>query len=237
LRQQTRPGVSGSNRISIHGGQQVLGHCDIHAYRSTRRIGTDQDTSGFDDIGVDNDPVEATGGYVWYSVAGITAARDRELKEVKAEVEQSWRGDQVAERLKAKAAALLEKLKNGTPVDALAKTELVKVESAADIKRGVASPGLSPKEIEAVFHTDKDKFGSSQGQTPSQWIVFRVTGIKTPGLDPKSAESKRLEQLLERQVGDDVFNQYVAWLESFLGTTINQAMLAQAVGNSAQGIN
>jgi peptidyl-prolyl cis-trans isomerase D len=189
------------------------------------------------DVGVDNDPVAATGGYVWYSVAAITPARDRDLKEVKSQVEQSWRDDQIATRLKDKAAALLDKLNKGDPFDALAKAEGVKLESAADLKRGVASPGLSARVIDAVFRTAKDKFGSTLGLTPSQWFVFRVTDVKTPTLDPKSAEAKKLEQLLQRQMGDDVFNQYVGWLESYLGTNINQAMLAQAVGNAAPDFN
>jgi hypothetical protein len=40
-------------------------------------------------------------------------------------------------------------------------------------------------------------------------------------------------QLLQQAMGDDVFSQYLGWLEDNLGTTINQAALTQAVGNTA----
>ena len=50
------------------------------------------------DVGVENDPLQVEGGYVWYEVAGITPARERTLDEVKDEVEARWRDDEVANR-------------------------------------------------------------------------------------------------------------------------------------------
>ena len=35
------------------------------------------------DVGVDNDPLDADGGYIWYNVVGVTPSRDRTLDEVK----------------------------------------------------------------------------------------------------------------------------------------------------------
>ena len=66
------------------------------------------------DVGVDNDPLQLpNGGYVWYDVTGITPARERTLDEVKDQVEARWRDDEIAKRLKAKAADILDKLKAG----------------------------------------------------------------------------------------------------------------------------
>ena len=88
------------------------------------------------------------------------------------------------------------------------------------------------KAVDAVFQTAKDAFGSSVGDKPTEWFVFRVTDIKTPPLDPNSADGKKLEQLLQSTMGNDLFSQYVGWFEQDLGTNINQSALAQAVGNS-----
>ena len=99
------------------------------------------------------------------------------------------------------------------------------------MKREQANGAISAKMIDAVFHTAKDAFGSSEGDQPTQWIVFRVSDVKTPPLDPNSAEGKSLEQTAQRQLSDDLFGQYLAWLEDNLGTTVNQATLAQALGN------
>ena len=185
------------------------------------------------DVGVDTYPIDLQGGYVWYEVEAVTPARDRTLDEVKGEVEQHWRDDQIAERLQAKAADLLDKLKNGTAFDALAAADGVKAQTAADLKRGTTPADIPARVVDAVFHTAKDAFGSSQGDKPTQWIVFRVSDVKTPALEANSAAAKKLDQLLRTSISDDIFGQYVAWLENDLGTTVNQSMLAQAAGNGA----
>jgi peptidyl-prolyl cis-trans isomerase D len=185
------------------------------------------------DVGVDTYPIETGGGYVWYEVQGVTPARDRTLDEVKGEVEQRWRDDQIAKRLESKAADLLDKAKNGNSFDALAASVGVKVERATGLKRGTTPPpGISAKAVDAVFQTAKDAFGSSVGDKPTEWFVFRVTDVNTPPLDPKSTDGKKLEQLLQSTMSNDLFGQYVGWFENELGTTVNQAALAQALGNS-----
>lgn len=185
------------------------------------------------DVGVDTYPIDADGGYVWYEVAAVTPARDRTLDEVKTEVQQRWHDDQVAARIKTKAADLLAKAKSGSAFDALAAADNVKVQTASDLKRGPVSGGVSTRVIDAVFHTANGAFGSSEGDKPTQWVVFRVSDVKTPPLDPNSADGKKLVQLLQQAMTDDIFTQYLGWLEDNLGTTINQATLAQAVGNTA----
>lgn len=184
------------------------------------------------DVGVDTYPVDADGGYVWFEVEGVTPSRDRKLDEVKTEVEQRWRDDEIAKRLKDKAADLFDKAKNGNAFDALAAAAGVKIEKAGDLKRGTTSPGVSPRVLDAVFHTAKDSFGSSEGSKATEWVVFRVSDVKTPAFDPNSVEGKRIDQLLQRSVAEDVFTQYLAWVQAYLGTTVNQAVLAQALGST-----
>jgi peptidyl-prolyl cis-trans isomerase D len=184
------------------------------------------------DVGVDTYPIEAEGGYVWYEVEVITPARDRNLDEVKGQVEKQWRDDEIAKRLKAKADGLLDKLKGGGTLGALATANGVKLQSSSGLKRGVSAPGIPAKVIDAAFHTAKGSFGSSEGDKPTQWIVFGVTDVKTPTLDVNSDDGKKLVQLLQTSLGDDIFSQYVAWLENDLGTSVNQSVLEQAVGNN-----
>ena len=184
------------------------------------------------DVGVDNDPVEADGGYIWYDVAAVTPARNRNLDEIKAEVEQRWRSDETASRVKAKAADLLDRLKTGTPLDALAAAAGIKVETSSGLKRGDAAGVISAKITDLIFHTAKDAFGSSSGNDPTQWIVFQVIDDKTPKLDPNSADAKKVEQTLQQQLPDDMIGEYIGWLEDQLGTRINSRALAQATGNT-----
>ena len=183
------------------------------------------------DVGVENDPIEADGGYIWYDVAGITPARDRTLDEVKKEVEDHWHEDEVATRLRAKAADFLDKLKAGNPLDATAKASGLTVMTGDKLRRGRPTTALSAKTIEVVFHTTKDGFGSAPGDKPTEWIVFRVTDVTTSAVDPASAEVKRTDEAVRRQIGDDIYSQYMAWLENDLGVTINRAALAQVIGS------
>ncbi len=159
-------------------------------------------------------------------------ARDRTLDEVKAQVAQRWRDDEIASRLKAKADDILGKLKAGEAFDTIASADKLKIETATDIKRGGASGAITPRMTEAIFHTAKDAYGSSVGDVPTQWVVFRVTDIKTPKLDVNSPDVKTVSQTVQRQMADDVIGQYMAWLETNLGTSINGAALAQAMGSS-----
>jgi peptidyl-prolyl cis-trans isomerase D len=189
------------------------------------------------DVGVDNDPLEADGGYVWYNVAGITPARDRTLDEVKDQVEARWREDEIVARLKAKSAELVDKLKAGTPFDAVASSAGLKVQTADKLTRGKPEAGVSPRVIAAVFRTAKDAYGSAEGDQPSEWIVFRVTDISTPKFNADSPEMKRIADLLKKQQSEELLEQYLAWLQNDLGTSVNQAALAQALGNNGPDTN
>jgi peptidyl-prolyl cis-trans isomerase D len=185
------------------------------------------------DVNVDNEPVEADGGYIWYSVAGITPSHDRKLEEVKSEVETRWREDEIATRLKAKAADLLDKLKSGNDLEGVAKANDLTVEKADKIRRGKPSGNISASMANSIFHTAKDAYGSSEGDKPSAWIVFRVTDVTTPKLEANSTYEKSISDVVRSRTADDVFGEYLAWLEDELGTSVNRAALAQALGGSS----
>jgi peptidyl-prolyl cis-trans isomerase D len=184
------------------------------------------------DVGVDNDPLEAEGGYIWYDVATITPARPRNLDEVKAEVEQRWRNDEIAARLKSKADEILDKLKNGDKLAAIASADRIKVETAKDLKRSVTSSTIPASMMDGVFRTAKDAYGSAASDDGSHWIVFRVTEVNTPALDAKSRDNERMVQAVQQELAADLSGQYVAHLENDLGTSVNAALLAQATGTS-----
>ena len=184
------------------------------------------------DVGVDNDPIDAEGGYIWYAVADVNKAHERTLDEVKTQVAKSWHDDEVAARLKSKADDILGKLKGGESLDTLAAADKLKVETATGLKRGGSSGAITPRMTEAIFHTAKDAYGDSVGDAPTQWVVFRVTDVKTPSLEANSPDAKNVAQTIQRQMADDIIGQYMAWLENNLGTSINAAALSQAMGTN-----
>jgi peptidyl-prolyl cis-trans isomerase D len=189
------------------------------------------------DVGVDNDPIDADGGYIWYDVAAIAPARERTLDEVKAEVEHRWHDDEVASRLKTKAADLVGKLNSGEQLAALASADGIKVQTAKNIKRGTANGDISARMTDAVFQTAKDAYGSAVGDDPTQWVVFRVLEVYTPPLDANSRDYERMTQTVQGELSNDLIGQYIARLEDDLGISVNASVLAQAAGNSAPDTN
>jgi peptidyl-prolyl cis-trans isomerase D len=81
-----------------------------------------------------------------------------------------------------------------------------------------------------VFQTPKDGVGTAQGASATEWVVFRVTGVTVPALDPNSADAKQIRDRLTNMLTEDIVAQYLANLQASLGATINEAALNQVIG-------
>ncbi len=182
------------------------------------------------DVGVDNDPISFSGGYVWYDVIGITPSRERGLEEVKDQVEARWRDDQISSRLKTKATEMVQKLEQGRSLADEAAAAGLKVETVSGFKRDASLPGVPAGAITAAFRAAKDGVGQTAGAGNNEWIVFRVTDISVPAVDLASDDIKKLKESLQRSLTDEQVGQYVARLETDIGTSINQAAFAQVTG-------
>ena len=182
------------------------------------------------DVGVDNDPISFKGGYVWYDVLGVTPSRERNLDEVKDQVEARWRDDQIASRLKTKATEMVQKLDQGGKLADEAAAAGLKVETASGFRRDASLPGVPAGAITAAFRTAKDGVGQTAVAGASEWIVFRVTDVSVPPVDMASDDIKKLRETLQRGLTDEQLAQYVTKLESDIGTSINQAAFAQVTG-------
>ena len=182
------------------------------------------------DVGVDNEPIQFAGGYVWYDVLGITPSRERTLDEVRGEVEAKWREDQISSKLRAKATEMVQKLEHGGTLAEVAASVGLKVDTAAGFRRDASPPGVPSAAITAAFRTPKDGVGQTPGSGGSEWIVFRVTDVVVPPVETASGELKKLKDTLQRGLTDELVAQYVNKIESEIGTTINQAAFAQVTG-------
>jgi peptidyl-prolyl cis-trans isomerase D len=182
------------------------------------------------DVGVDNDPISFNGGYVWYDVVGITPSHERNLDEVKDQVEARWRADQISSRLSTKATAMVQKLEQGGKLAEEAAQAGVSVETIGGFKRDASLPSLSAGTVAAAFRTAKDAAGQTPDTAANGWIVFRVTDITVPPVDLASDEMKKLKDNLLRAQTDEQLAQYITRLESVIGTSVNETAFAQATG-------
>lgn len=188
------------------------------------------------DVHGDNEPLRlpSNGGYVWFDVDQIAPAHDRSLDEVKDEVVARWRNDEIAARLKTKATEMLDKIKAGTSFADVMAAEKLKVEWKPGIKRSSTQAGLSAGAVAEIFRTPQDGANIAEGASPTERMVFRVTEIKVPPLDPEAAEAKRIDEALRNRAADDLNTQYVARLQNEIGVTINESALSQVSGGSQQ---
>ncbi len=185
------------------------------------------------DVGVDNEPLEVDRGFVWYEVLGITPSRERTLAEVKDQVAARWHDDEVAKRLKAKAADFLGKLNAGQSLTDLASAESLKLETAAGLKRSAATPTLAARVLDEVFKTPKGSAATAAGNSETEQLVFRVTDIVVPTLDTASPETKQLTQAVSASIAGDIITQYLSRLERDIGVDINEAALPQVLGSGS----
>jgi peptidyl-prolyl cis-trans isomerase D len=184
------------------------------------------------DVGVDNEPIQFAGGYVWYDVLGVTPSRERTLDEVRSQVEAKWREDQISSKLRTKATEMVQKLEQGGTLAEVAASAGSKVETATGFRRDAAPAGVPDAAITAAFRTAKDGVGQTPGAGGSEWIVFRVTDVTMPPVDVASDELKKMKDTLQRGLADEQVAQYVTKIESEIGTSINQAAFAQVTGAS-----
>jgi peptidyl-prolyl cis-trans isomerase D len=182
------------------------------------------------DVGVDNDSISFKGGYVWYDVVAITPSRDRNLDEVRDQVEARWRQDQIATKLKAKATEMVQKLESGGKLADEAAAIGAKVETATGFKRDDSPASVPAAVVAAAFRAAKDGVGQTPVTGGTEVIVFRVTDIIDPTVDAASDAVKKLKDSLDRAQTEEQIASYVNRLETEIGTTINQAAFAQVTG-------
>ena len=186
------------------------------------------------DVGVDNDPLQLPNGYLWYDVAGITPSRERSLDEVKDQVTQHWRDDEIGKRLQAKSDDILGKLKAGTALAQLATDNGLKVQTATELQRGKPGGFAPAKLVEAAFKTPKDTPAVATGDKETTRFILRVTEVIDPKPDADVVAAKQITTTLQSSYADDIIGAYVTKLESDLGVTINQQALAQIIGGGQQ---
>jgi peptidyl-prolyl cis-trans isomerase D len=182
------------------------------------------------DVGVDNDAISFKGGYVWYDVLAITPSRDRNLDEVRDQVEARWRQDQIATKLKTKATEMAQKLGAGGKFADEAAAVGAKVETATGFKRDDTPASVPAAVVAAAFRTAKDGVGQTPVTGGTEMIVFRVTDIVDPAVDAASEAVKKLKGTLDQAQTEEQVASYVNKLEADIGTTINQAAFAQVTG-------
>ncbi|BCJ91049.1 peptidylprolyl isomerase [Terrihabitans soli] len=208
-----RQGRVGKDTVDVPGGPLTLSE----VYQS--------------DVGVENNPVQMVGGgYIWFDVTKVDPARERTYDEAKDDVLTRWRIEEARKQLDAKIDTALKDLRAGSlKLADLAARENAKVQTADKIDRRGGDLGASVGS--QIFATAQGGFGSAP-DTEDGRVVFEVTGIEVPAFDPQSLEAQNLAGRVAETVENDLASQYVLQLQNDLGSSINNQVLATALGIS-----
>ncbi|MFC3636854.1 SurA N-terminal domain-containing protein [Camelimonas fluminis] len=180
------------------------------------------------DVGADNEALGVDGGYVWYEVTNVEAARDRTLEEARASVEKLWREDQVNAKLTARADEIVRKVNEGATLQAASG---LPVRTASDLRRGQAAGDLDVDAVRQIFSVPAGKAGSAS--KPGQRIIFQVTSATLPPFSA-SAINPQLAEQMNLALTDDLLSSYVRILQNRFGVSINQQNLRNAIGSAQQ---
>lgn len=181
------------------------------------------------DVGVENNAVQLDGGgYVWFDVTKVDAARQRTFDEARDDVLARWRSEEARKRLDAKVDAALKDLRGGTlKLADLASREGVTMQPTFQVDRRGGTLGASVGA--QIFATAQGAFGSAPDASDGR-VIFEVTGIEAPVFDPKSPEAQALAKRVADTLENDLASQYVLQLQNDIGASVNNQALANALG-------
>jgi peptidyl-prolyl cis-trans isomerase D len=187
------------------------------------------------DVGLENNPIPFDNGYVWYSVTSVSAARDRELSEVRDKVAVAYKKAEVDKKLTTIANDLRDRLANGEAIDTIAQDKGLEVKTAKAVTRSTKpEDGLTAAAIQAAFDGPKGRSAVAQGEGQDQ-IVLSVTDVTVPPYFSGAPDLKQMQDSLTSQISSDLLQEYVAQLQQRLGVAVNQVALQQVIGGTPGG--
>ncbi|MBB5750965.1 peptidylprolyl isomerase [Prosthecomicrobium pneumaticum] len=184
------------------------------------------------DVGIDNAALRTPGnGYVWFAVAGVEAARDRTLDEVRDKVVAAWKAQTARDRLTAKAKELQERLGKGETLDAVAASVSLPIQTAEGQQRSTtpAAP-LSADALRAAFGGPKGYAAVAPGANEGEQIVLQVADVTEPAYFSGAPDLAQPSRELADGLQNDLLQQYVGELQNAVGVRVNQTALQQIVG-------
>ncbi len=187
------------------------------------------------DVGLENNAIPIDGGYVWYDVTAVSAARDRELSEVREKVVTAFKKAQVADKLTKMADEDRDRLARGDAIDAVAADAGVEAKTATAVKRSTpATDTLTASAIQETFNGPKGYAAVAEGPDDSK-IVLVVTDTTVPPYFSGAPDMNDTQKRLSTEISNDFLQEYVSQLRDRLGVTINQVTLQQVIGATDPG--
>lgn len=183
------------------------------------------------EMNIDNEALALRdGGYVWFSVDGMTPSRDRSFDEAREQVKAAWLEDERSRLISQKASELVQKINQGSPISAVAedvKAPLLTVQGATRASR---DKGLPATALAQAFLTPVAQASSSLGDASDQRVILYVqSAVVTPANDETS---KGMNGEFAMALGDDIIAQFVVQTRQTLGVKTFEGAIQAAIGKT-----
>ena len=185
------------------------------------------------DVGLENNPIPAGQGYVWYAVTAVTAERDRELTEVRDRVIAAWRAAEVEKRLTERADQIRDQVESGGDLATVATG--LEVKTADAVKRGGEPPaGLPAAAVQAAFGGPKGYAAVADGDNNAK-LVLVATDVTVPPYFSGAPDLAEPEKQFSGELANDLLSPYVCQVQEQIGVSVNQTALQAAIGTTQNG--
>ncbi len=186
------------------------------------------------DVGVDNNPLPAGDGYIWYEVREVIPAKIKPLETVRQQAIADITAIKMRELAASKAKALVERAKSGVALESLAQEAGAMLQTAQGLKRGETNPDFGPEAIAALFSVPENRFAFALESDGKSAKVMQSQAVLLPPFDGGSEEAKAIASTLQEGSSNDLLSSYLSALQAQAGVTLNEPLWRQISGTQTQ---
>jgi peptidyl-prolyl cis-trans isomerase D len=186
------------------------------------------------DVGVDNNPLPAGDGYIWYEVREVRPAKIKPLETVRELVIADIIANKGKTLASDKAKALMERANGGATLESLAQETGATVQSAQGLKRNETSPNFDAEAVAALFSVPENGFAFALESDGKEARVMQSQAVLLPPFEVKSEEAKTIAGTLKDGFANDLLSSYVGALQAQAGVIINESLWRQISGTQTQ---
>ncbi len=173
------------------------------------------------------------GDYFILRVDGEIPAELRPLEDVRDDVISLWKARERGRMGQEKAEAVADRLRNGEDFAAVAEAEGLPVQRTEAITRFETDPARTPAPA-----LSQQLFEVAEGDVtlvpmPGSQIVARLVEVQGAEAEGQDARLEQLSNQLAGSIRDDIFQQFLASLESELDVTVNQRLIDETLTGAA----
>ena len=180
------------------------------------------------EIGLEISPLtDGDDGFTWLETRDIVETAVPAFNDIKDKVADTWQTREAASATRKKAEELVAKLRSGTPIADLAKTENTEVRTVNGVRRNQNNAAFNAADVAALFSVAEDGKTFSIANDGKSAKIIASTPVLGTGFNSDSEEAKAIRQVLETNLSNDLYAEYVNALQEQIGVTINDSVWAR----------